>query len=84
MTQYLREQEQLRQQKKKQKQTQAYIQQKETAMMKNITQISCRMLRHCQNKEKYCMACSKNIYRNMNYPAVDYFKPKVPGLTVLP
>ncbi len=84
MTLYLREQEQMRQQIRRQKQQQSLIQQKEQAMMKSITQIQCRMLRHCQNKEQYCMVCSKNPHRNMNYPPVNYFKPKVPGLTVLP
>jgi hypothetical protein len=81
---YYHEEQQLRQQMKQQKQQQLLIQQKQQVMMKSITQIQCRLLRHCRNKEKRCIMCSKNQYRNKNYPPVDYFDPIVPGLTVMP
>lgn len=84
MMKYYREQEQLRQQMKQEKQQQLIIQQKQAAMMKSITQIQCRLLRHCRNKEKRCAMCSKNTHRNMGYPPVDYFDPIVPGLKVMP
>jgi hypothetical protein len=81
---YYREYEQKKQELKQQRAQQKYIESKEAAMMKSITQIQCRMLRHCQNKDTYCMACSKNTHRNQEYPPVDYFKPKVAGMRVLP
>jgi len=84
MTQYLREQERKKQIINQQKQAQLLIKQKEQAMMKSITQIHCRMLRHCLNMERCCMGCTMNPHRDPRYPPVDYFKPRVPGLKVMP
>lgn len=81
----MREAELLRQRIRYQKQQQAYFNKKQEAMMKSITAIQCRMLRHCRlTDSKYCVACSQNKTRDIRYPNVNYFKPKVEGITVLP
>jgi len=84
MTQYLKEQEQKRRAQKQKKQENAYFEQKEAAMMKSITQIECRLLRHCKNKEKRCMFCKHNKHHTNRVLPQDYYEPKIPGLKILP
>jgi len=80
---YYLEAEQKRQQQKYLKQQKQYIQKKDEAMLNSIKQIKCRTLRYCKNGDtQYCMYCKWN--KTCIQPKDDFYKPKIPGIKVLP
>ena len=84
--QYYKWQQEKKQREKHQRMMQQQIKQSEENLQKNMTQISCRMIPHCKSggNSQGCVICSRNQARPLNAPPVDYFKPKIPGITVLP
>lgn len=54
----------------------------EKEMMKHIQLITCRYMPNCINKKdrQACTGCVRNEHRHLDYPRVDYYKEKIPGL----
>lgn len=82
MTQYLKEQEQIRLRDKFSRFQKREIDRSEEAMQKNIKQISCRRLKYCGNAEtRYCLSGCKHNMAILGMQ--DYYKEKIPGLKFL-
>ena len=78
---YLKEQEQNRLRDKYSRWQQKEIKRADENMMKSIKQIKCRRLQFCRDGDtKVCFACKYNTACPGN---VDYYRPKIPGITFL-
>lgn len=80
---YYREAQEQKKQDKYMRLRQREIAQKDQEMQKAISQILCRTLRYCLNGDtNFCFYCKWN--KRAKSSNGDYYKPKVPGLKVLP
>jgi len=85
MTQYLREQERIRQQLKQRKQEQEHWRNTEENVMKATTVVSCRFIPNCLNKhnKQACIVCRRNTKHVPTQLPIDNYKEKVSGMRFL-
>ena len=75
-----------RKQRQYTKMQQMQIRNAEQNMKNNLSQVSCRLIPHCkfEGTAQHCMVCSQNRTKRFGTPDINYFKPKIAGITVLP
>lgn len=85
MTQYLREQERIRQQMKQRKQEQEYWKKTEDKVMQATTVVSCRFIPNCLNSHNKhaCVVCRRNSNHVPTQLLIDNYKERVAGLKFL-
>jgi hypothetical protein len=85
MTLYLKQQERKRQQIRQQKQQQQLFKEKEDAMYKSITHVSCRFIPNCNNNhsKQACAPCRRNMNHVPTPVPIDNYKEKIAGLKFL-
>lgn len=80
----LKEQEQIRKQKKYMKWQNHRVKKSDEAMKKSIRQVLCRRMHNCRNKETMaCFRCIHNKALAPNNIYKDYYKERIPGVRYL-